>query len=116
MSKLTVEELAEDLKALTERIREMEANRAEDARKHLEIIAGDHAMGETILQFTQELAARVGFSVEQFVARFEAASDWHRDRFLQNVECVDPQLAAVIDHRSLESIPTEDHPPCILPC
>lgn len=115
MSSPTVETLAEELQALAERIHELEADRAQDARQRLELLAGDHAMREALLQFTQELAARDGFSVELFVARFEAASHWHRDRFLRTVEGIDPDLAAHIDKRNLTDIPTDDLPPCILP-
>lgn len=115
MSQPTVETLAADLQVLAERIHELEMDRADDARKRLELLAGDHAMREALLQFTQELAARDGFSVELFVARFEAASHWHRDRFLRTVEGIDPDLAAQIDKRKLTDVPTEDLPPCILP-
>lgn len=72
-------------------------------------------MREAILQFTQELAAREGFSVPDFVQRFEAASRWHRDRFLRAVEGVDPDLAARIDSRQLAEVPTDEMPPAILP-
>ncbi len=115
MSHLTLEILAKDLQVVTNRIRTMELERAEDRRKHLDLFVGEYALRETILQFTQELAARDGFSVEQFVARFEAANHWHRDRFLRTVEGVDPDLAAHLDQREVAEIPTSDLPPCILP-
>jgi len=98
-----------------ERVFAIEAERAEEAAKRMELYAGDHAMREALLQFTQEVAVREGFSVELFVKRFEAAIDWHRDRFLGMVEGVDPQLAARIDHRQLMAVPTDTQPPCILP-
>lgn len=115
MSQPTLEILAENLRMLAERLHEMERDREEDARKRLELLVGDHALREALLQFTQELAARDGFSVELFVARFEAASHWHRDRFLRTVEGIDPDLAAHLDKRNLTDIPTDDLPPCILP-
>jgi hypothetical protein len=115
MPKATIKTLTEELHVLAERVHELEMDRANDARRRLELLAGDHAMREALLQFTQELAARDGFSVELFVARFEAASHWHRDRFLRTVERFDPHLAAHIDNRSLTDIPTDDLPPCILP-
>lgn len=93
----------------------MELERAADATNHLELLAGDHAMREALLQFTQEIAARDGLSVELFVTRFEAAIDWHRDRFFRMVEGVDSRLAAQIDKRKINDIPTEEQPPCILP-
>ncbi len=64
---------------------------------------------------TSEIAARDGLPVALFVSRFEKAVDWHRDRFLQMIEGVDPQMAAQIDTRGLADIPTEAQPPCIFP-
>jgi hypothetical protein len=72
-------------------------------------------MREALLQVTQEIAKREGIPVELFVSRFEAAKEWHRDRFLQMVERVDPHTAAQIDDRKIVDIPTEDLPPCIFP-
>jgi len=115
MTKPTVETLVEEMRKLMERVFAIEAERAEEAAKRMELYAGDHAMREALLQFTQEVAVREGFSVELFVKRFEAAIDWHRDRFLGMVEGVDPQLAARIDHRQLMAVPTDTQPPCILP-
>jgi hypothetical protein len=111
----SIETLLEELSQLKERVNMLERRRTDDAFKQLEMRAGDHAMREGILQFTQEIAARDGFSVELFVTRFHAAIDWHRDRFFQLLEGSDPELAAQIDRRDLASIPTEDQPPCILP-
>lgn len=115
MSHPTVISLAADLEKLTERFHELEMDREDEARKRLELHVADHAMREALLQFTQELAARDGFSVELFVARFEAAIHWHRDRFLRNIEGIDPDLAAHLDKRKFTDVPTEDLPPCILP-
>jgi hypothetical protein len=115
MNPPTIEPLVEELMELRERVTALEMERADDATKRLELLSGDHAMREGILQFTQEIAARDGLSVELFVSRFHAAIDWHRDRFLRMVEGVDPRFAAQIDQRSLTDIPTEDLPPCILP-
>jgi hypothetical protein len=70
---------------------------------------------EALLQFTQEIAAREGFPVKLFVARFQEAVDWHRDRILRMVEGFDPRMAAQIDTRCLTKIPTEAQPPCIFP-
>jgi hypothetical protein len=115
MATPTIETLLKELSELRARIDAMEGARAEDATKQLELLAGDHAMREGLLQFTQEIAARDGLPVEHFVNRFHAAIDWHRDRFLRMVEGVDPRLAAQIDQRDLADIPTEEQPPCILP-
>ncbi len=115
MATPSIEALVEELAQLKGRINVLEMRRDDDAVKQLELRAGDHAMREGILQFTQEIAARDGLSVELFVTRFHAAIDWHRDRFFQLVERADPQLAAQIDQRDLASIPTDDLPPCILP-
>lgn len=103
------------LKALQCRINAPEMERAEDASNRLALLAGEHALREALLQFTQEITARDGFPVELFVSRFEKAIDWHRDRFLQMVEGVDPQMAAHIDTRSLTDVLTEVQPPCIFP-
>src|SRR4051812_25874828 len=111
----TIETLIEELSQLRGRVDILEMQRADDAIKQLGLHASEHAMREGILQFTQEIAARDGISVELFVTRFHAAIDWHRDKFLQMVEGVDPRLAAEIDQRDLAEIPTEDQPPCILP-
>jgi len=115
MTKPTVEALAEEMKKLTELVDTIKAERAEDAARRMELYAGEHAMREALLQFTQEIAVREGFPVELFVRRFEAAIDWHRDRFLGMVEGVDPQLAAQIDQRHFQEIPTDVQPPAILP-
>ena len=115
MAKPTMKALMEEVDELRIRIDALEAARIEDAAKHLEVRAGDHAMREGLLQFTQEIAARDGHSVELFVTRFHAAIDWHRDRFLQMVEGIDPCLAAHIDRRELANIPTDDLPPYIFP-
>lgn len=115
MNQPTIENLVAELKELRERVDALERERAEEATKRLALFSGDHAIREALLQFTQEIAARDGLSVELFVSRFHAAIDWHRDRFLQTVEGVDPHLAAQIDQRSLTDVPTEDLPPCIFP-
>jgi hypothetical protein len=115
MDSPTLETLAENVRVLTDRIHQLEMERADDARKQLDLFAGDYAMRETLLQFTQELAVRDGFSVELFIGRFEAACLWHRDRFLRSIEAIDPHLAAQLDQRALAEIPTEALPPCILP-
>jgi hypothetical protein len=111
----TAESMADSLKTLEDRVNTLETKNADDASKRLALFAGEHALREGLLQFTQEIAARDGFSVEVFVSRFEKAIDWHRDRFLRMLEGVDPQMAAHIDTRSLTDIPTEDQPPCIFP-
>jgi hypothetical protein len=115
MSQPTVAALVDSLKQLQDRILTLEAERAEDANKRLAVFAGEHALREALLQFTQEIAARDGLPVALFVSRFEKAIDWHRDRFLQMVEGVDPRLAALLDTRNLTDIPTEELPPCIFP-
>ncbi len=114
MTELTIETVVKQMEELRERVDALEMQRAEEATKHLEIHSTDHAMREALLQFTQEIAARDGLSVELFVSRFHAAIDWHRDRFLRMVEGIDPRLAAQIDQRSLTEIPTDEQPPCIL--
>ena len=115
MAPPTVEAISHSLIELQDRINALEIERAEDANKRLALFAGEHALREALLQFTQEIAARDGLPVALFVSRFEKAIDWHRDRFLQMVEGVDPQVAAYIDTRSLSDIPTEARPPCIFP-
>jgi len=105
--------MADSLKKLDDRVNALETKLAADASKRLALFAGEHALREALLQFTQEIAARDGLSVEVFVSRFEKAIDWHRDRFLRMLEGVDPQMAAHIDTRSLTDIPTEAQPPCI---
>lgn len=91
------------------------ADEASETTRHLDILSSEHAMREALLQFTQEIAVRQGIPVELFVSRFEAAKEWHRDRFLRMVEGVDPNLAAKIDERAIHDVPTEDMPPCIFP-
>ena len=115
MAQPTAETMADSLKKLEDRVNTLETKHADDASKRLALFAGEHALREALLQFTQEIAARDGFSVEVFVSRFEKAIDWHRDRFLRMLEGVDPQMAAHIDTRSLTDIPTEAQPPCIFP-
>jgi hypothetical protein len=110
--------LNDDLKLLKERVAKIEQDRAHEAAestKELDILSSEHAMREALLQFTQEIAIREGIPIELFVSRFEAAKEWHRDRFLRMVEGVDPNLAAKIDERAIHDIPTEDLPPCIFP-
>jgi hypothetical protein len=113
-----LETLNEELKLLNERVARIEQDRAEEAAEatqHLDILSSEHAMREALLQFTQEVAVREGVPAELFVERFEAAKEWHRDRFLRMVEGVDPDLAAKIDERAIHDVPTEDMPPCIFP-
>lgn len=110
--------LNDELRLLQERVARIEKDRADEAAeatKQLDILSSEHAMREALLQFTQEIAIREGVPVELFVSRFEAAKEWHRDRFLRMVEGVDPNLAAKIDERAIHDIPTEDLPPCIFP-
>jgi hypothetical protein len=114
MTTPSIQNLVEELSQLRGRVESLERRQNVDAVHRLEMRAGDHAMREGILQFTQEIAARDGLSVELFVTRFHAAIDWHRDRFLQLLEGADPELAAMIDQRDLASVPTDDLPPCIL--
>jgi hypothetical protein len=115
MAQPTAETIADSLKELEDRVNTLETKYAADASKRLALFAGEHALREGLLQFTQEIAARDGLSVEVFVSRFEKAIDWHRDRFLRMLEGVDPQMAAHIDTRSLKDIPTDAQPPCIFP-
>jgi len=115
MAKTTAETMAESLKKLEDRVDTLESKHADDASKRLALFAGEHSLREGLLQFTQEVAARDGFSVEVFVSRFEKAINWHRDRFLRMLEGVDPETAAHIDTRSFADIPTEAQPPCIFP-
>jgi hypothetical protein len=115
MAQPTAEIMADRLKKLEDRVNTLESRSADDASKRLELFAGEHALREALLQFTQEVAARDGFSVEVFVSRFEKAIDWHRDRFLRMLEGVDPQMAAHIDTRNFTDVPTEAQPPCIFP-
>jgi len=110
--------LREELKDLNARVDTLETHRAVDDAQtptHLEVLSSGHAMREALLQFTQEVAAREGIPVELFASRFEAAIDWHRDRFLRMIERVVPDIAAQIDDREMKDIPTEDLPPCIFP-
>jgi len=115
MAQPTAETIVDTLRTLQDRVEALESQRADDASKHIAVYADEHAWREALLQFTQEIAAREGHSIETFVSRFEKAVDWHRDRFLGMLEGVDPQMAAQIDTRSLKSIPTEARPPCIFP-
>jgi hypothetical protein len=110
--------LKKELKSLKGRIEILETHRAAveaSTAAKLELLSSRHAMREAMLQFTQEVAAREGIPVDLFVSRFEAAITWHRDRFLQMIEGVDPQIAAQIDNRKITDIPTEELPPCIFP-
>jgi hypothetical protein len=110
--------LRKELQDLQERVAALERQHAVEetqAPQHLELLSSEHAMREALLQFTQEIAAREGLDVALFVARFEAAKEWHRDRFLQMIEHVDPNIAAEIDGRKIRDIPTESLPPCIFP-
>jgi len=114
----TIAALTRELDDLKGRVDWLEKHRETDeaqAPKHLDLLSSEHAMREALLQFTQEVAVREGIPVELFVSRFEAAKEWHRDRFLQIIEGVDPQIAAQIDERNVADIPTEDLPPCIFP-
>jgi len=118
MNHPNLESLNSELKRLEERVAMIESDRAEEAAeaaKHLDLLSSEHAMREALLQFTQEIAVREGVPAELFVERFEAAKEWHRDRFLRMVEGVDPDLAAKIDERAIHDVPTEEMPPCIFP-
>jgi nucleotide-binding universal stress UspA family protein len=113
-----IAELRQEFEEMKSRVDLLEQRRAKDEAekpKHLDILSSEHAMREALLQFTQEVAAREGIPVELFVSRFEAAKEWHRDRFLQMVEAIDPDAAAQIDDRKVTEIPTEDFPPYIFP-
>ena len=103
-----------ELSELRARVATLEAVHIDEATKRLDLQSGEHALREAILQFTQEVAVRDGVALELFVERFHAAMKWHRDRFLRMVETVNPELAAEIDERNLDDVPTEDLPPCIL--
>ena len=118
MEEPTLAALFQELESLKQRVAELEESRAAEeayAQGHMELLSSGHATREALLQFTQEVAAREGIPVDLFVSRFEAAIHWHRDRFLRAVEGVDPQIAAQLDDRNVEEIPTEELPPCIFP-
>jgi len=118
MEKPNLEALRRELNLVKERVDWLEKARLDDAAqvsKHLEVMSSEHATRQALLQFAQEVAAHDGISVELFAARFEAAKEWHRDRFLQQIEVVDPCLAASVDARGVAEIPTEELPPCLFP-
>jgi len=118
MKKSDLEILSKELKLMKERVDWLEKARVDDAAqvsKHLEVMSGEHATREVLLQFAQEIAAHEGIPVELFATRFEAAKEWHRDRFLQQIEVIDPYLAATVDERDVTEIPTEEQPPRIFP-
>jgi hypothetical protein len=113
-----LETLSRALQLVTERVESLERARGADAAqasKHLEVMSNEHATREVLLQFAQEIAVHEGIPVELFAARFEAAKEWHRDRFLQQIEVVDPWLAARVDARGVAEVPTEEQPPCLFP-
>ncbi|MDR3402648.1 MAG: hypothetical protein P4L99_09130 [Chthoniobacter sp.] len=110
--------VSKELKELKERVVALEKERdacVARVSKEMELLSFEHATREAVLQFIQELAEREGVAPELFVSRFEAAKNWHRDRFLQVVERVDPHIAAEIDDRKVADVCTEDFPPCIFP-
>ena len=118
MEKSLIAALRTELSDLHQRVDELENDRAGDetrARKHLDLLSAEYAMRQALLQFTQEVAEREGIPVDLFASRFDQTIRWHRDRFLQNVEGMDPQIAAQIDDRKVADIPTGDLPPCIFP-
>jgi len=118
MEKPSLETLSRELELLKERVEWLEKARLDDAAqvsKHLEVMSGEHATREVLLQFVQEVATHEGTPLELFAARFEAAKQWHRDRFLQQIEVIDPCLAAKVDERNVAEIPTEEQPPCLFP-
>ena len=118
MTASNIAALRKELDEIKGRVDLLEKRRAKDEAekaKQLDILSSGHAMREALLQFTQEVAAREGIPVDLFVSRFEAAKEWHRDRFLRMVEAVDPNTAAQLDDRNVTDIPTEDLPPCIFP-
>lgn len=118
MEKTNLETLSRELKLVKERVEWLEKARLHDAAQvsqHLQVMSSEHATRQVLLQFAQEVAAHEGIPVELFAARFEAAKEWHRDRFLQQIEVVGPCLAARVDARGVTEIPTEELPPCLFP-
>jgi hypothetical protein len=73
------------------------------------------SMADTLYQSLQEISTRLGLSEEEFVLRFQKAARWHYDRHLQKASDSAPTLAARIDVRDPDQIPTETTPPRIFP-
>jgi hypothetical protein len=118
MEKPNLKTLSRELELVKERVEWLEKARLDDAAqvsRHLEVMSSEHATRQVLLQFAQEVAVHEGIPVKLFAARFEAAKEWHRDRFLQQIEVVDPSLAASVDARGVAEIPTEELPPCLFP-
>ena len=88
--------------------------RLEDAtRKDTEgkIIAT--ALLNALQQGLQEACSRLGVSEEQFSQRFQALGQWHYSRLMDKATDIAPSFAAESDTRSIEQIPTDEHPPRI---
>ena len=118
MKKPTLQTLSRELKLAQERVAMLEKAHLDDAAQvsqHLEVLSSEHATRQVLLQFAQEIAAHEGIPVALFARRMEAAKEWHRDRFLQQIEVIDPLLAAHVDGRDVTEIPTEDLPPSLFP-
>lgn len=109
------EELNNLIRTLSERLARLEDHDAQAEQAAL--MAGQNspkreAKFAALYSMTQELAAREGISVEQFVKHFEERVRFYHDYYLRIVEGMDANWAGRIDERDLGDMPEgESYPP-----
>jgi hypothetical protein len=69
---------------------------------------------DVLRQGLREVCGRLGTDEEQFEQRFWEAKRWYEDRLLQKASDAVPSLAALIDTRPIDQVPTSESPPRIL--
>jgi hypothetical protein len=68
-----------------------------------------------LYSIVMDLAKREGISPEEFARHHKKREQHFHERLLQKVEDRDPTLAAEIDKRSIDSVPTSDRYPPLFP-
>jgi hypothetical protein len=82
--------------------------------EHADVQLREIATLDALRQGLQEVCARLGTDGEQFSQRFQAAYRWHYGRLLETTSDSAPNLAALLDTRPIEQVPTSEQSPRIL--
>ncbi len=70
---------------------------------------------QALWSLTQEIGEHLGIDGERFLQHFEGRVRFYQDRNLQIAENISPSLAAQIDGRDPNEVPTEEFPPPLFP-
>jgi hypothetical protein len=97
-------------KTLEERVQALETFVRLEQHNQLKMLARLRSLQQGL----QEVCARLGISEEQALRRLQAAYEWHYGRLLETASDIVPYLAAHLDTREIDQVPTSEDSPRLL--